>query len=93
MKFKIVLMAVLALFVFATPVFAEPDILVYVDGEQVTFPDQEPYIDDNNRTLVPVRFPAEEFGAAVDWIGPEQRVDITHEDEGKEVQLWVNQTT
>ncbi len=45
---------------------AEPDITVKVDGNIVSFPDQEPTIQ-NNRTLVPVRFVAEELGYDVDW--------------------------
>lgn len=35
-----------------------------------------PYVDDNNRTLVPIRAIAEAFGCKVDWIQGEQRVMI-----------------
>ena len=31
-------------------------IKVYVDGSQVVFPDQQPFVNADSRTLVPVRF-------------------------------------
>lgn len=64
-------------------------IRVYVDGILVHFPDQQPYIDENNRTLVPVRFVSEALGAKVDWIGARREVDIQHESKEKHVVLWV----
>ncbi|WP_366942906.1 stalk domain-containing protein, partial [Syntrophomonas sp.] len=47
-----------------------------VDGKLVNFPDQRPYIDNNNRTMVPVRFPAETLGANVDWLPNTRQVHI-----------------
>lgn len=41
--------------------------LVRVNGYLVNFPDQKPFIDKNGRTLIPVRFVAEELNAAVNW--------------------------
>lgn len=43
------------------------DIKVRVNGEMVSFPDQGPVVDANNRTLVPVRFATEALGATVTW--------------------------
>ena len=43
---------------------AAPDLTVKVDGRAIDFPDQEPTIV-NDRTLVPVRFIAENLGYAV----------------------------
>lgn len=40
---------------------------VKYNGEAVTFPDAQPFVDENNRTLIPVRFVAETMGAAVSW--------------------------
>jgi hypothetical protein len=37
------------------------------NGESVTFPDAQPFVDENSRTLIPVRFVAETMGAAVSW--------------------------
>jgi len=53
------------------------EIRVYVDGQNVAFTDAKPYIDQNNRTLVPVRFPSEAIGADVSWNGQTQQVTIT----------------
>jgi hypothetical protein len=46
---------------------AAPDVSVKVDGQYVSFPDQKPYIDSANRTMVPVRAPMEKMGCTVDW--------------------------
>ena len=46
---------------------AAPDVSVKVDGQYVSFPDQKPYIDSANRTMVPVRAPMEAMGCTVDW--------------------------
>lgn len=40
---------------------------VRVNGYLVDFPDEKPYIDANKRTLIPVRFVAEQLGATVTW--------------------------
>jgi len=40
---------------------------VKYNGEAVVFPDAQPFVDENNRTLIPVRFVAETMGAAVNW--------------------------
>lgn len=54
------------------------DVNLAVNGKLVTFPDQKPYIDANNRTMVPVRFPAETLGAIVDWKQDTRQVHITN---------------
>jgi len=55
----------------------EKDVTIFMDGEQVIFPDQQPFIDVNNRTLVPARFFAEALGAAVSWNESRQDATIT----------------
>ncbi|HBL50187.1 MAG TPA: hypothetical protein DDZ65_08085 [Firmicutes bacterium] len=40
---------------------------VKCNGEAVVFPDAQPFVDENSRTLIPVRFVAETMGAAVSW--------------------------
>ena len=42
---------------------------VVVNGEKVIFPDTQPYIDSQGRTMVPSRFVGEELGAEVSWDG------------------------
>ena len=55
------------------------DIGVYIDGTEVDFPDTKPYIS-NSRTLVPVRFVAEQLGASIDWDNDTGTVSINKED-------------
>ncbi len=52
-----------------TSAIGESDIKVKIDGETVVFQSGygEPFIDVNNRTLVPVRGALEAFGAMVSW--------------------------
>lgn len=40
---------------------------VVMDGKKIWFPDAQAFVDENNRTLVPVRFVAESLGAEVGW--------------------------
>ncbi|HCU07973.1 MAG TPA: hypothetical protein DF480_03220 [Clostridiales bacterium] len=47
--------------------------LVSIDPDN---PDVRPYIDDNDRTMMPVRFIAERLGAAVEWNGQTNQVTI-----------------
>ena len=51
-------------------------IRIMVDGAQVNT-DVAPFIDDNGRTMVPVRFISEELDADVDWDGNTGTVTIT----------------
>lgn len=50
---------------------------VRVNGEIVEFPDGQPFVDENNRTMIPVRFVTEALGAKVGWDGSTQTVSIT----------------
>jgi hypothetical protein len=40
---------------------------VVMDGEKIWFPDAQAFVDENDRTLVPVRFVAEKMKAKVGW--------------------------
>ncbi len=60
-------------------VMLEKDVTIFMDGEQLVFPDQQPFIDSNNRTMVPARFFAEALGAAVSWKEAQQQATITRE--------------
>ena len=52
------------------PVSAESDkVTVTLDGKEVVFPDAQPFVDERDRTLVPIRFVSEAMGAQVDWDG------------------------
>ncbi len=52
---------------------------VKFNGEGVTFPDAQPYVDEDNRTLVPLRFVTEKMGAAVTW---DEKTATAHVEKG-----------
>lgn len=54
----------------------EPAVTVRVNGEVVAFPDGQPFIDTNSRTMIPVRFVTEQLGAKVTWDGKTQTAGI-----------------
>lgn len=45
----------------------EPAVTVRVNGLVVAFPDGQPYVDANSRTMIPVRLVTEQLGAKVSW--------------------------
>ena len=59
---------------------AAPEVKVQVDEQLVEFPDQKPYIDAANRTMVPVRAPMEAMGCTVDWNDKTRQAIITKGD-------------
>ena len=54
-------------------------ITVTLDGNEVTFPDAQPFVDARDRTLVPIRFVSEAMGAEVDWDNNTRTVTIHKE--------------
>lgn len=51
-------------------------VTVVMDGMKLWFPDAQAFIDENQRTLVPVRFVAEALGARVGWEAETRSVPI-----------------
>lgn len=51
------------------------DTLAYINGKKY-YLNEAPFIDENNRTLVPIRFIAESLGCMVDWVQPVSKVMI-----------------
>ncbi|MFX4262792.1 stalk domain-containing protein [Pelotomaculum propionicicum] len=50
---------------------------VFVNGDPVSFPDQQPYLDTSaGRVYVPLRFVSEALGADVEWVQEEQKIVI-----------------
>ncbi|MCG8538877.1 MAG: copper amine oxidase N-terminal domain-containing protein, partial [Clostridia bacterium] len=74
---------------FSVQALASGEIRVYVDGEEVDFPDQQPYVDENDRTLVPVRFVSQALGANVDWNEKKLEVDVQLPVKNKDIKLWI----
>ena len=58
MKIKLGLL-LLSLVMAIVPVQAKSNILVTIDNKIVNFPDAQPFMDNSNRTLVPIRFVSE----------------------------------
>jgi len=77
---KKVLFTALLILMVSGAAYAASDVSVYADDNKVSFPDQKPFIDENSRTLVPIRFIAEEMGADVGWNGETELVTIEKKD-------------
>ena len=88
-RYFVVLLAVLLVFIGSGNLLAADDIKVYVNGDQVDFPDQKPMINADSRTMVPVRFVSEALGADVEWDGTTNTVNIAHK--GKSISLGIGQ--
>lgn len=77
---RIVTMLMIAVMLISTQIvqaFAVAgDIKVYVNENKITFPDAKPFINNDNRTLVPIRSVAEALGADVTWEGDTRTVII-----------------
>lgn len=56
---------------------ADP-IRVFVDDVMVQFPDQAPFINSDNRTMVPARFVSEALRAEVEWNEETRQVIVKH---------------
>lgn len=72
MKKKISLIIALALMLSAFCVTGasaaeSTELSVRVNGYIVEFPDAQPFVDSNNRTMIPVRFATKQLGADVSW--------------------------
>ena len=68
---------------------ADSGIKVTVDGKTVNFPDAKPFIDENSRTLVPLRPIGEALGLIVTW-DAENRVAIFQEDDSMSVAFFID---
>lgn len=64
---------------------------VVVDGQKVNFPDAQPYIDDQQRVQLPVRFVTEALGAKVLWDGPAKKATIILN--GKTMVVFIGKTS
>jgi hypothetical protein len=73
--------------VWASAVDAAIHLNVIQNGHKIKFPDTQPYIDENSRTMVPVRFISEQLGADVKWHEENLRVDIALD--GKNIGLQI----
>lgn len=79
-RFNLLISLMLVFLFAATPVMANYNynVEVYVDEEQINFPDQLPFINpETNRTMVPLRFVSDALGAKdVRWNQEQQKASI-----------------
>ncbi|SKC68696.1 copper amine oxidase N-terminal domain-containing protein [Maledivibacter halophilus] len=66
---------------------------VEVDGVKIKFKDAKPFINKQNRTVVPVRFIAEALGAKVDWDGETRTVIIDQNEKHIELKVGAMEAT
>jgi len=69
--------------------YGETDINIIIDSEDVTFTEEYgiPFIDENNRTQVPLRTALEHFGAEVGWIPERYTATVSYGDKIIEVPI------
>lgn len=61
---------------FSTIVFASSTISVSIDGKKVVFAEAKPFVDENGRTLVPLRKISEELGFEVKWDAATKKITM-----------------
>lgn len=78
---SIAITAVLGLAALMAPVSMKAEVIegvkVKLDGKLISFPDAQPYVNEDERTLVPVRFVSEAMGCKVEWEESRELVTIT----------------
>ncbi|MDO9566548.1 MAG: copper amine oxidase N-terminal domain-containing protein [Candidatus Desulfaltia sp.] len=79
LKKTVSILLVLVMIFLVASVASAANVTVRVDGNRVFFPDQQPFIDENGRTLVPIRFIGEEMGATVEWRADNRMVIIEYD--------------
>ena len=86
------LLLALILTMTASGVFAQGDIAVRIDSTNVEFNEEfgVPFIDENNRTLIPFRAILEAYGADIDWDGATRTAKATKGDITIEVPVGEN---
>ena len=90
MRQKVLILTAIMLFLAITAGTALAGVVqVIVNGSAVDFPDTKPYINQDGRTMVPVRFISEKLGASVNWDETEQVVVIEYN--GKTILLPLNE--
>lgn len=78
---KIITISFLILIIIGSLSYGEVlPINIYINDDIVDFYDVKPFIDENGRTLVPVRLMSENFGASVQWLPKTREVLILKDD-------------
>lgn len=88
---KSILLALLLVFTFSFKISASSDVFLVIDGKLIV--DGSPAFIENDRTMVPVRFVAENLGYDVSWNGDSKTVSIVDPKTSKKIELTVDSKT
>ena len=88
---KSILLALLLVFTFTLKISASSDVYLVIDGKLIV--DGSPAFIENDRTIVPVRFVAENLGYDVSWNGDSKTVSIVDSKTSKKIELTVDSKT
>lgn len=81
-KFLFCMLAIALSLGICLPNVSASPIRVTVDGHDVAFPDEPPYVDRKlNRTMVPAKLVSEKLGAKVKWNGALNQIAFTHKND------------
>lgn len=81
MKKTVSILLMVAIISMCTNISAHMDVKVTLDGNEISFPDVKPFIDERDRVLVPVRFVSEALGSVVDWENETRTAVIKQDDD------------
>lgn len=81
------ILLVFSLFSSSLALAYELPVRIVVNGQKITLPDAQPFIDAQSRTQVPLRFVSEALGAKVGWDSKNQKVTVKLD--GKNVVLYI----
>ncbi|MDR9855700.1 copper amine oxidase N-terminal domain-containing protein [Paenibacillus sp. VCA1] len=77
-KWLVCTLAIMLSFAAFTPAIYAAEVRVSVNGRDVQFPDEPPYVDQrSNLTMVPLAFVSDKLGAATKWDGTLKQITIT----------------
>ena len=65
----LVVLIIAGVFLTTNCIAYELPLCVFYNGDEIVFPDQQPFIDSHGRTQAPARFIGEKLGATVTWDG------------------------
>ncbi|MFZ7102229.1 MAG: stalk domain-containing protein [Peptococcaceae bacterium] len=70
--------------------FPSADLRIVFNEKEVSFPDVKPYINRQDRIMVPLRFISQDMGYAVDWEDRDQKIVIHNQ--ANTMNLWIGKT-
>ncbi len=81
MKRAVSILLMVVMMTMCMSVSAQSNVKVTLDGNEISFPDAKPFIDQRDRVLVPIRFVSEALGALVDWENKSRTAVIKQDDD------------